>query len=200
MEWIDDWKNSSVNSKAKISINLKEILSRKSSSPLETLERHLKINMVYGIVFAIIYIGLGIAFPHWTIITFASVATLFTVYTTMGGYKLYISIKNWNSNQGLLPELKNIIGTFQSWLSITEKIAVFVYPFAISGGFIMGGAFSLNKGVDELFASNYTIIALLLCIVILTPASFMLTRILNKKAFGDYLDRLNELVNDIEKE
>lgn len=200
MEWIDDWKNSQEYKRSNTSLDLKKILQRKSTSPLETLEYHLKVNLVYGVVIALIYIGIAIVFPHWTILIFTAVAGLFTIYTTVSGYNIYLKIKNWNTNEGVLPELKNIIDTFSSWLKITEKIGVFVYPFAISGGFILGGAFSINKSVSELFASNYTILALILCIIILTPVSYLLARFMNKKAFGAYLNRLNDFVKDVESE
>jgi hypothetical protein len=122
------------------------------------------------------------------------------MYTVVTGYSLFKKLTKWQKEFGLIQELKKINEALEKWLKLTEKIALFVYPFAISGGFILGGTLSANMSFMELFDSNLKIYALLLCIGILTPVSYFLTKYLNQKAFGAYINRIKQLIKDVEAE
>lgn len=200
MEWINDWEKINESSKAKTKIDISKIFSRNSISPIETLQRHLRINFYYGIAFIVCYISIGLFFPHWSIITFVAVAASFTLYTVVTGYSLFKKLINWQKELGLVQELKKINEALEKWLKLTERIALLVYPFAISGGFILGGTLSANMSFMDLFDSNIKIYALILCVVILTPVSYYLTKYLNQKAFGAYINRIKQLIKDVEAE
>jgi hypothetical protein len=78
-----------------------------------------------------------------------------------------------------------------------EKVALFFYPIGAVGGFMMGGVIGSGKTIGEFMSKPVVLIALVIVLVTLIPACYYLAKWMNKKAFGDHLEKLKENINQL---
>jgi hypothetical protein len=86
------------------------------------------------------------------------------------------------------------------WQKQSMRVALWLYPFAAAGGFMLGGIVGSGK-TPEAFLMNYKIqIALAITIIVLVPLSYLLAKWMTRVAFGVYVDQLKERIDELERE
>jgi ABC-type nitrate/sulfonate/bicarbonate transport system permease component len=115
-------------------------------------------------------------------------------------YGLYKNIDLNLTQDNVLTELKKQYDAFTEWKKQSLRVALFVYPFAAAGGFMLGGTIGSGKTI-EVFMSNYwVLIALVISILVLVPLSYLLAKWMTKVAFGKFIDQLKERIDELETE
>lgn len=80
------------------------------------------------------------------------------------------------------------------------KVALFIYPFDITAGFLMGGMSGSGRSVDALLQLHVIQVALVIAIAMLTPLSYYLSRYLFTIFFGRHLQQLDEMITQLSEE
>ncbi len=179
-------------------VALRAQLLRKGHSPLLTLRRNLRINLGFTVVFLLLFVWLYLVLPHLYIricigiLIISYVAAIW--YTSRQLRRLPTTVP---MDGDLLSTLRHYHHTVDTWLRTQARVALFIYPFSITGGFLAG--LSSEANLDEELNNPWIIVALVVCVLILTPLSHLLTRWMSKVGFGKYLDQLQEHIDVLEK-
>lgn len=175
-------------------------LSKKRAplDPLYKLKRSLKMNMGYAILICILYIAAIIYFTL-PVFRFSMILMLgFTAWGFITALREYRSIEpGISTSRSLLEDMERHYFSINHWIKTQEKVALFFYPIAASGGFMMGGVLGSGKSVGEFMSKPIVIIAFIIILVVLMPACYYLAKWMNKKAFGGHLEKLKENINQL---
>jgi len=170
------------------------------SSPLLKLKKNLFIHLIYAIVITLGYGVLIFFFPYWQTQACLLLLIGFNLWAMANAFQLYISIAPDMSQNNVLDYLKSHYNAFKEWQKQSLRVALWVYPFAAAGGFMLGGIMGSGKTPEE-FLMNYKIqIALAITIVVLVPLSYLLAKWMTRVAFGVYVDQLKERIGELERE
>lgn len=166
--------------------------------PLYRLKKNLRINIGWGGLICIIYI-VAIMLMTLPIFRISMILLLgFTLWTIYTAILLYKSIEpGINSKHSLLEDMERHYNAISNWMKAHEKTALFFYPIGVLGGFFMGGVMGSGKTVSELLTKPAVLIAIPILLAVLVPACYYLAKWMNKKAFGDHLEKLKENINHL---
>jgi len=186
---------------------LKAMLSRTSlqgsapRDPLATLRRSLAINLVWAIIMSSAFIMLMLSTPSWTVRLCLGVPLLFCVWSVWDTWKLRVSIPvGINAMHNVLHELKRHHTALRRWVRIGQRAGLLVYPFSAAGGFVLGGLASTGGSVSELMSKPGMLWMLVICLVILTPLCWLVTRWMYRVAFGAQEEALRQRIVELEGE
>src|SRR5258706_709424 len=172
-----------------------------SSDPLLKIKRSLLFSIIWAVLIAALYVYILICFPYWQIILCIGVVLLFTVW---GGFTAYTQYKNIDpfvsGYQSLLAEMEKQSKGIHEWIKLQMKAAIFVYPVAAAGGFMIGGMAASGKSITEVFTKPSQIIWLLVIMAILVPCGLYLARRLLQKSFGKHLILLKKNIDELKEE
>lgn len=170
-----------------------------SKHPLAKLKHNLLINMIWALIICIGYIAILILFPKWQIQLAISIVLVFSLWAMGTAWQLYTQIDtNVSDSDSLLVEMKRQHRQIKHWMSTQARVALFIYPISAAGGFLLGGVVGSGKEVAEMMGNMKMWIALAIAIAILTPAAHFLARWMNKVAFGNELNRLEDNIRHLE--
>ncbi len=174
-------------------------IHQKSHAPIRMIKKGFTIKLGFIGVFALLFIYIGLIVEE----ALVSGLQFFMAGVYFSAFFLFVSYyKKINAgipmDDGLLPNLKNYHVFVNKILRQEEKIALFVYPVALTAGFLLG--FTSSATLEEFFNSKKAIILLAACWVVLTPLSHLLARWMNKVSFGKYLVELEQHINELERE
>lgn len=181
---------------------LQQGFNRKSGPqlPLMKLKKNLRTNLLWSIVITLAYLLVIIFYPIWQVQLALIITSLFNCWVMWGGWKLYRSIDEAQlSQESLLTVLRTHYQEISAWGSTQLRLAVFVYPVAVVGGYMLGGVIGSGQAVDALFQQRNFKWALLLSVAVLVPVSYFLAKWLFRKSFGIYLDQIHAAIEDLEK-
>ncbi len=185
---------------------LEQMLRNKSfkqagiKTPLDKLRRNLALHMGYAAIITLGYAFIFYFFPYWQVQGCLLLLIIFNLWGIVKTYRLYSGIDTNLSAHTVLEELKKHYEAFKEWEKQSLRAALFVYPFAATGGFMLGGTVSSGKSVEMFMEDNRVIIALIVALLILVPLSYLLAKWMTKVAFGKYIDQLKERIDDLEAE
>ena len=185
---------------------LEQILQSRSfkkaaeKSPLSKLKRNLAIHLGYAVIITLGYALLIYYFPYWQVQACMLLLIVFNLWAMQKAYNLYKNIDPNLSQHNVLQELKNHHRAFSEWQKQSLRVALLVYPFALAGGFMLGGTVGSGKTVEEFMADGTVLIALLVAVIVLVPLSYLLAKWMTRVAFGKYVDQLKERIDELEKE
>ena len=83
-------------------------------------------------------------------------------------------------------------------MKVQQQAALIIYPISAAGGFLLGGVLGSGKSVEVFMSKTVVQVALLVCIIILTPAAYYLARWMYNCSFGKHLAALQKNINDLE--
>lgn len=197
-----NWKKAGVQTDEQLASMLQPGLLKKwqSTNPLQKIKKNLLINIGYAIVIALIYVYIIYLFPYWQIIFCIGVVLGFTVWAAMEARILYKQIQQNNTSaNSLLFELEYHYHNIKKWMHLQQKVAVIVYPFAATGGFLIGGMEGSGKSIEYLLNKPAVWATLLVALVILVPSCWLLARWMFQKSFGKYLDMLKDNIHALKQ-
>jgi hypothetical protein len=185
---------------------LEQMLQNKSfkqagfKTPLAKLKRNLAIHIGYAVIITLAYAFVIYYFPYWQVQACMLLLIVFNLWAMVKAYGLYNSLDLNLADHNVLVELKKHYSAFKGWEKQSLRVALFVYPFAASGGFMLGGTIGSGKPV-EIFMGDYrVIIALIIALLVLVPLSYLLAKWMTKVAFGKYVDQLKVRIDELEAE
>jgi len=185
---------------------LQEMLQNKSftkgslHSPLAKLKKNLFIHIIYAVVITLGYAFVIYYFSFWQVQACILLLIGFNFWAMSSAYRLYKNVDLDLTHDNVLTELKKHYFAFSDWQKQSMRVALFIYPFAGAGGFMLGGAIGSGK-TPEAFMSDYRImIALVITIVVLVPLAYWLSKWMYRVAFGTYIAQLKESIAELERE
>ncbi len=101
-------------------------------------------------------------------------------------------------DENLLQTLSRYYQKFTSIMKYEERFGLFVYPISASAGFLFGA--SIETPLEENLARPVFTVILVIVVAILVPLSHWLAKWMNRKAFGQYLDKLQLNIEQLQGE
>ncbi len=170
-----------------------------SHHPLRKLRRAIRINlglaimltlglmlMITGVADAIVQLCLLVvlAFNAWAIIT-----TL----------RLYRSLPDHiPAERGVLHVMRDHAQAIEHWMTAHKRVALFIYPVAATGGFLLGGAAGSGLSPAALLERPTMWLILLITLIVLVPLAHGLAGWMTRMAFGGHLAALRERIAELE--
>lgn len=170
-------------------------------NPLQKLKRSLQINLGWALPIALLYIYVIVVSHHWVVQVSMVAMLLFTLWAIFSTWTLYRNVDpQLCVDCSLVGEMRRQHAMISRWMRNQERVALFFYPIGAAGGFIMGGLTSSGKSLSEFMGIPMVQVAFVLAIVLLTPGGWYLARWMNKKAFGQHLQTLQERIDALNTE
>ncbi|MFN3528896.1 MAG: hypothetical protein ACK417_03115 [Bacteroidia bacterium] len=175
-----------------------EKLRESSHNPLQRLRRAIRINSGYTLLFGVLWLALLLYIPDfWLRFLIGILLGAHVIGLAYNRYLLRNVLANPPADMHIHSRLKHIHLRMQQALRGIEYVALFFYPISATIGF----AYALLEAdklhlLNEKFEVQLTLIVSLL---VLVPICFLITRLLHKQAYGKQLTKLQELINEFEK-
>ena len=143
--------------------------------PLMRLKKNLFVNTLWGVAITLSYFVIMVMTPIWPVWVALTITSIFNMVILWQGIKLYRAIQtNISPSESLLSILKKHHSDITAWCTMQNKLAIWVYPFAATGGYVWGGVISSGKSFEELFSQSLFLWALPVTLAILMPVSCLL--------------------------
>ncbi len=169
-----------------------------SNLPLKKLKNNLLMGLIVAVFITALYMVLFYFIEIWQVHVALVIAILFNILVWFDTWKLYTNINvNVSSTNSLKDELqKNYLG-FQKWWRIQERLGLFVYPIAATGGFILGGVEGSGKSVEAFLYHPKMLLVLGVTLLILVPLCYYGARWMFNYAYGKHLKKLKKLLDEL---
>lgn len=169
-----------------------------SKLPLTKLKKNLLIGMIGAVLITAAYVVLFFFVSIWQVYVAFGILIFFNTWIAVDSWNLYKNIKvNVSATNSLKEELQKNYTGFQKWWRIQERLGLFVYPIAASGGFIIGGVLGSGKSVEEFLYNPRMLLILGVTILILVPICYYGARWMFNIAYGKHLKKLKELMDEL---
>jgi hypothetical protein len=171
-----------------------------ADTPLRKLRHNMQVSTMYGLVITMGYALLIFYFPIWQVQLGLLVVIAFNILLMVQGFRFQAALDKLMLSGAVLETLKAVRDRFRRWFRQQYRMAIFVYPVAASAGFMLGGTLGSGKPIEVFMASEKVQLAWLISIAVLLPLCMWLARWLNRKAFGQYVDQLQETIDALESQ
>ncbi|MEZ4942119.1 MAG: hypothetical protein R3D58_14665 [Saprospiraceae bacterium] len=181
-----------------VRLAVSDLMRHPAESPLAKLRRNARINMGYAVAFILLFIALFVWNSHpYVRICLGILIAAYLVAALFTGYKLHRLPPVPDMNGPLLPVMKAYHTQLRAWINWQERVALFIYPISIAGGFFL--SLAARTDLDAALREPKTLGFLIAAVLVLTPAGFWLARRMNNLAFGTYLNQLKTNIDLLEK-
>ena len=172
---------------------------RYSKHPVNKLIRNFKLTLGFAIFFELGFIYLLFVFTQPIVLGFTVLMVLVYIYYIVVNYQILKNIERSSNMDGDLKRtLHQIYENVSASLKFQRRSSLIIYPFACTAGFLMG--LSANSDALEMLQKNFTLIALAISIVVLTPLSYLFALWLEKVSYGKSLKQLEALIKEFDRE
>lgn len=175
---------------------LDEALKKESCDPLIRLRKNMGIKLLWIAGFSLMFLVLIITTDkvyNRILISPLLIAYVVGLALIYGQYRILNFV---DKSQNLRYILKAYYYRIKRIQQYELKVAIFLYPISITAGFVYG--FTLKRSAEEILADFKVLTILIVTNLILIPACYYLARWLDRKAYGQYLARLKEDINQLE--
>ncbi len=178
----------------------KDIAQLKESikSPIQILKRNFIINTAFALLILLGFIYLFFTVDWFLFRLFTAILCISYVAAIVFNviiYKRYLQVQS--PDQPIITYLTFLVEGMRKSFKAAEIIALAIYPIAMTAGFLL--PLSLENKLSLLYNEPIVQGILIACYVLLTPLCWYLARWMNKVAFGNYVDQLDELLFDLKK-
>lgn len=174
---------------------IKEWFSFESDvSVLKGLNRQLWLGLVYSLFITSGYVVLLFGNYLLFVKLVLSVLIFFNVLITYGMFGIMKLVKKIKMENSLLENAHSLLDALTKWKKFQLQFALWVYPWAILGGGVMG--YQIGSGLTEIPLK--VILILLLLAVPLTWISHRLALWMFNKSFQKSITRIEKWITDIE--
>lgn len=172
-------------------------ISAKSSGTIEKLRKNVKYKLGYAIGFSAVFGGIiPFAFPLASQVLLTVMFVAYLVGAVLLYQELQILKKGLNMDQDIRHGLIEYRDRIKRVLKYEESTALALYPVSVSGGFFLG--MQLVDRDAEIMTETFHWVVLILTIVLFTIGGNWLAKWMNRKAFGKYLDGLDETISELD--
>lgn len=174
-------------------------LQASTADPLSKLRRNIRINSGYGILFGLGFLALFIYFNFFWVRFFLGILLVgYALSVIYNSYLLRKVLITPAADENIRLRLSLIYYRMKKALQTIEIAAIFFYPISLTAGFIM--ALADAGKLDKLSTEPFLQWMLVGCFVVFVPLCYLLTKWLNKLAFGKEVDRIYALMTDFDEE
>lgn len=173
--------------------------NKPTKHPLLKLKSKLIHSLYWAAIITIFYSVLLFFIHDWIPVATLLLMIAFNVWLTI------ISVRLYNKIPGVISPEKNLkqvleqqYQSFVDWQKQQEKVALFVYPFATAGGFILGGTLGAGKPLEYLVHKTAIQIAFPITILVLVPVCYYLAKWMFKIAYSKDLKQLKSMIAELE--
>lgn len=169
-----------------------------SKLPLNKLKKNLLIGITWAALITVAYIVLLFFVQLWQVYIALSVLIFFNIWIAIDSWKLYknISVDITVANS-LKEELQRNYNGFQRWWSLQQRASLFVYPIALTGGFILGGFLGSNKPVESFLYNSKMLSILGITILIVMPVCYYGAKWMFNYAYGKHLKKIKMFIDEL---
>lgn len=201
MDIFNEWKKVEEN-KFNHQSNKEEIMEaifNESKSYISILKKRLLYKIRYIVAFLVLFTMGLIYFTDKVEVVW--LISLWIVSYALGGlllYRKYKQMDNGDSENNLLDYMKKNAYYMKSALKVEKAWGLTFFPIAVISGFALS---ALIRGgtLQDVFADNSKLIAMLMTIVVITPLMNYVTGKMNQTAYGSYLKDLDDKILEMEK-
>lgn len=173
-------------------------MRKRIEGPLEKLKNNLLKGIIIGIIITLGYAWLIFYFPLWQVQIGLLVCIGFNIWLIKTSIQQYQHISIDLGAANVLETLLSYHSLFRQWFRQQEWVALFIYPVAAAAGFMLGGTAGSGKTISQFMSKPAAPIALIICILVLEPLCYYLTKWMNQRAFGQYVDQLNQYIDELQ--
>lgn len=174
---------------------LNKALQKKSADPLLKLKNNVRAKLISLAIFTLIFLIMIITTDklyNRMLISPLVIAFIIGLVLIFGQYRV-LSFVDKSLN------LKETLEIYYYRISLISKyeqrVALFIYPISITAGFVYG--FTINRTLEELLSDQSVLTILVVTHIVLIPACYYLSRWMDQKAFGEYLEHLKEDIKQL---
>ncbi len=176
----------------------KDFRSLQSKLPLEKLKKNLFMSLLLAILITAVYLPLFYFIHIWQVQVALCIGILFNIFVGVDTWKLYKNINvNVSTTNSLKDELQKNYSSFQKWWRIQERLGLFVYPIAATGGFILGGVEGSGKSVEAFLYNPKMLLVLLVTLLVLVPLCYFGAKWMFNFAYGKHLKKLKATIDEL---
>ena len=169
-----------------------------SKLPLKKLKKNLVSGIAWAILITAGYLVLFYFIHIWQVYVALSIVIAFNIWIIILTWRLYKTIQDTiTPSNSLKQELQKNYDGFQKWWAIQARLGLYVYPVAATGGFMLGGVVGSGKTVEAFLYRPSILIILAITIAIITPLCYYLSKWMFKYAYGRHLEKLKELIDEL---
>ena len=170
-----------------------------SKLPIETLRRNLKIKLGFTLGISLIWVGFILFYPETEVkFLFGLLLLAYAIGSALLIRELRIFRTAPFSDEDLLSFLERSTERIKNALKTEENLALAVYPISATAGFMVG--FAIQEPLELIFEDRRVLYILFACIVIITPTSHLLTKWLNKLAFGKHIKQQESIIQSLKSD
>ncbi|HEX4875046.1 MAG TPA: hypothetical protein VFV31_00135 [Chitinophagaceae bacterium] len=162
-----------------------------SRNPLQKIKSLIVAGLIFSVAITALYGYLLVAYPYWPITVSLIVVIGFNVWVSVTSWQLYRQINPF-VQEAVLQEMQHYYNSVMNWYRLQERVALFVYPVALAGGFLLGGMEGSGKSIEQIMSKPIMWVALGICMLILVPLCWWFARWMFRKSFGRYLKQLKQ--------
>jgi len=171
----------------------------RTTDPLTKLRRNIRINSGYGIVFGLGFLALFLYFDFFWVRFFLGILLVgYALSIVYNSYLLRKVLITPAADENIRIRLNLIYYRMKKALQTIEIAALFFYPISLTAGFVM--ALAEAGKIDKLSTEPVLQWLLVACFVVFVPLCYLLTKLLNKIAFGKEVDRIYTLLQAYDDE
>lgn len=170
-----------------------------SNHPLWKLRRAIRINLGFAVVITLGLLLLMTQLTDLIVLLCLLVVLGFNVWAILTTVQLHRSLPDHiPAERGLLQVMRDHAAAIQHWMFAQKRVALFVYPVAATGGFLLGGASGSGLSPVAFMQRPYMWLILLITLLVLVPLTHRLASWMTRTAFGGHLDALKARIAELE--
>jgi len=181
-------------------IKLKQLeLKSQVETPLTKMRSNFRMNLVLAGISTLIMGSLFILVDgFWFRILMGTILVGYAAIIWQTTYLYNRYLKNLYPDEDIKSYLQGLHKSIKEGLRYQELIAIFFYPVSLAAGYFLS---LYERGeADSFFTEPFLWGLLLVVIIVLTPLLYLLSRWMYNVSFRSYLNRIEETLNELEKE
>jgi hypothetical protein len=170
-----------------------------SHHPLWKLRRAIRLNLIFGTVITVGYLGLFPFIGDEVVLAFFALVLMYNVWSLVHTLQLYRRIPDHvPADHDLMSVLRQQVATTTAWMKLHQRTGLIMYPLAVTAGFLLGGMQGSGLPPELFLAKPAVRIALVIALIVLVPVCYFLVRWMTHVAFGVHVEALRTHIADLE--
>lgn len=170
-----------------------------SHHPLWKLRRAIRLNLVFGTIITVGYVALFPFIGDDVVLAFFALVLTYNVWSLVHTIQLYRRIPDHvPADHDLLSVLRQQVASTTAWMRLHQRTGLFMYPLAVTGGFLLGGMQGSGLPPGLFLAKPAIQIALVVALMVLVPLCFFLVRWMTRAAFGVHVEAMRARIAELE--
>lgn len=196
------WKKQDDSFRPRNEMEIVSMLNGRSKSIISKLKRSVWFELIFTLIAGIILLVYALTLESGSLKMFSiSFLVVFVGYTIYYIKKLLLLTRFNTSGDNILTNLENLVANLSSYLKYYKLSYTIFYPVYFFLGVIFGGleAGGTDHFFEVLSETRTIVILLVLCLAFYFSSTWLVNWLL-RKLYGNHLEKLKSLLNDIHDE